>query len=103
MTKTKRLAASLIAIVLFEIPAIAQKDGVLKHPNPASRVIDEVKEILLLMDTDKDGRITKQEWMRFMAAEFDKLDAEKSGVLDPKKLMLDKGRARPARSNDLGK
>ena len=32
------------------------------------------KELLLLMDTDKTGKISKQEWMKFMEAEFDRLD-----------------------------
>jgi Ca2+-binding EF-hand superfamily protein len=46
-----------------------------------------VKQLLLLMDTDKNGKISKAEWMRFMSAEFDRLDTDKSGELDPKELM----------------
>ena len=38
------------------------------------------------MDTDKSGKISKQEFMNFMAAEFDRLDADKSGELDVKEL-----------------
>jgi EF hand domain-containing protein len=38
------------------------------------------------MDTDKNGKITKQGWMRFMEAEFDRLDKDKSGDLDAKDL-----------------
>jgi hypothetical protein len=34
------------------------------------------KSLLLLMDTDKDGRVSKQEWMSFMEAEFDRLDKD---------------------------
>jgi hypothetical protein len=30
----------------------------------------EVKQLLLLMDTDKSGKISKKEYMDFMAAEF---------------------------------
>ena len=29
----------------------------------------EVKQLLLLMDTDKSGKISKEEWMKFMEAE----------------------------------
>ncbi len=47
---------------------------------------EEVKQLLLLMDTDKNGKISKEEFMQFMAAEFDRLDKDKSGELDPKEL-----------------
>jgi Ca2+-binding EF-hand superfamily protein len=39
------------------------------------------------MDADKNGRISRQEWMSFMEAEFNKLDKDGSGELDPKELM----------------
>jgi Ca2+-binding EF-hand superfamily protein len=49
------------------------------------------------MDTDKNGKISKQEYMEFMAAEFDRLDKDKSGELDVKELTLSKLRvSRPA-------
>ena len=38
------------------------------------------------MDTDKDGKISRKEFMNFMAAEFDRLDTDKNGELDPKEL-----------------
>lgn len=46
----------------------------------------DVKQLLLLMDTDKNGMISKEEFMRFMEAEFDRLDKDKSGELDVKEL-----------------
>jgi Ca2+-binding EF-hand superfamily protein len=42
--------------------------------------------LLLLMDTDKSGKISKQEWMTFMEAEFDRLDKDKKGELDVREL-----------------
>ena len=58
---------------------------------------DEVKQLLLLMDTDKNGKISKQEFMSFMSAEFDRLDKDKSGELDQKELEQSQIRAsRPA-------
>ena len=41
---------------------------------------------MLLIDTDKSGKISKQEWMKFMEAEFDRLDKDKKGQLDAKEL-----------------
>lgn len=46
----------------------------------------DVKQLLLLMDTNKNGKISKQEYMSFMEAEFDRLDKDKSGELDPAEL-----------------
>lgn len=42
----------------------------------------EAKKLLLLMDQDQNGMISKQEFMSFMEAEFDRLDKDKSGELD---------------------
>jgi len=62
---------------------------------------DEVKRLLLLMDTDKNGKISKQEWMKFMEAEFDRLDKSKNGELDVKEIAQSKLRA--SRSANAGK
>jgi hypothetical protein len=49
-----------------------------------------VQEVLLVMDTDKNGKISKQEWMKFMEAEFDRLDKDKTGQLSPQELAQSK-------------
>jgi EF hand len=46
----------------------------------------EVKQLLLLMDADKNGKISREEYTRFMQAEFDRLDKDKNGELDVKEL-----------------
>jgi len=38
------------------------------------------------MDKDQNGRVSKQEFMSFMEAEFDRLDKDKSGELDVQEL-----------------
>lgn len=45
------------------------------------------KKLLLLMDTDKNGKVSKQEFMSFMEAEFDRLDINHDGQLDVHELM----------------
>ena len=45
-----------------------------------------MKELQLLMDTDKNGKISKLEGMKFMGAEFDALDKDKKGETDQKEL-----------------
>lgn len=49
---------------------------------------EKAKELLLLMDADENGKISKQEWMKFMEAEFDRLDRNNTGQLDLKGLRL---------------
>jgi hypothetical protein len=46
----------------------------------------EVKKLLPLMDTDSDGKVSKQVFMSFMEAEFDRLDKKKEGKPDVKEL-----------------
>jgi hypothetical protein len=46
----------------------------------------DTKQLLLLMNQDKDGKVSRQEFMSFMEAEFDRLDKKKEGKLDVKAL-----------------
>ena|SRR5271165_4006282 len=46
----------------------------------------EAKKMLLLMDKDNNGKVSKQEFMNFMQAEFDRLDVNKDGQLDVNEL-----------------
>ena len=89
--KSTGLAAMWIVCALFTVVemvacgAFAQK----APPRAQDKIAlgeSEVKQLLLLMDTDKNGKVSKQEWMKFMEAEFDRLDKDKSGELDPKEV-----------------
>jgi hypothetical protein len=82
-------------------PLVVHAQKVDKSVNKQQRTLalgeDEVKQLLLLMDADKNGKISKQEFMNFMSAEFDRLDKDKSGELDQKELEQSQIRAsRPA-------
>ena len=93
MTK-KRLIAMAIA-ALFATAANAG-NGVTPEPTPVPAAAGQgksaaagdaaTKQLLLLMDTDKDGMVSKQEFMAYMDAEFDRLDQNKDGKLDVKEL-----------------
>lgn len=98
MKKWKLVCAVCALLALFGTVAAQKVD---KSVNKTERSIalgeDEVKQLLLLMDTDKSGKISRQEYMNFMAAEFDRLDTDKSGELDVKELTKSQFRAsRPA-------
>jgi hypothetical protein len=92
MKRRRNALASLAAagffavIAIVETAAFAQKSSVPKKQNGPQLNADEVRQLMVLMDTNKDGKISKQEWMTFMAAEFDRLDKDHSGDLDAKDL-----------------
>jgi hypothetical protein len=102
MIKRQRILTAVLATATMFFggaivgTAIAQK----ATPKAQDRAVlgeDEVKQLLLLMDTDKSGKISRQEFMAFMQAEFDRLDKDKSGELDVKELAQSQLRSsRPA-------
>ncbi len=80
------IAAIVVSVAIWAMlgTAVAQKASVPKTQDKLALGEAEVKQLLLLMDTDKNGKISKQEWMKFMEAEFDRLDKDKTGELNAK-------------------
>jgi len=94
--------ASVIAVGSLVENALAQeKQNVPKAQDKIALSADEVKQLVLMMDTDKSGKISKKEFIDFMSAEFDRLDKDKSGELDVKELAQSQFRPSPRAS--LGK
>ncbi|HMD20287.1 MAG TPA: hypothetical protein VKH40_08185 [Alloacidobacterium sp.] len=87
--------ATLFAIGGTAGVSFAQKDSAPKPHDKLALGENQVAELLLLMETNKDGKITKQEWMKFMEAEFDRLDRQKSGSIDTKEVTQSKLRVSP--------
>jgi hypothetical protein len=61
----------------------------------AKDAADAARQLLLAMDVDKTGKISREEWMKFMEAEFDRLDTKHTGELDLKELTRSRVRVRP--------
>jgi hypothetical protein len=80
---------------------VAQKASTPKPQDKVALGEDEVKQLLLLIDAEKKGKISKQEWMKFMEAEFDRLDKSKNGELDVKELT--QSRLRVSHFTSVGK
>jgi hypothetical protein len=76
-------------------PGVAQKAAAPKPQDKLALGEEEVKQLMLLIDTEKKGKISKQEWMKFMEAEFDRLDKSKNGELDLQELTQSKLRVSP--------
>jgi EF hand len=78
-------------IALMGVSGLVALADVTPKPRDKFALANEnVKELLLLLDTDQSGRISKREWMNFMEAEFNKLDKDGNGELDPKELLQSK-------------
>ncbi len=88
MTRRNVLAALMALAAVMSGESRAQTTTASpKSPNTGAMAEANVKQLLLLMDTDKNGKISKKEWMDFMSKEFDRLDTDHSGELDQKELM----------------
>jgi len=85
--------AVLVGIWAILGTAVAQRAAVPKSQDKLAMGEPEVKQLLLLMDTDQSGKISKEEWMKLMESEFDRLDKDKKGQLDIKELEQSKLRA----------
>jgi hypothetical protein len=100
LRRTNIVLAIAMLVQTWAIPGSAPaqkqavpKPAVLQPQDKLSLGQKEVTQLLLLMDTDKNGRVSKQEFMKFMEAEFDRLDKNKTGDLDVGELTQSKLRA----------
>jgi hypothetical protein len=66
--------------------AAAQKASVPKPQNNLAIGENGVKQLLPLMNADTKGMVSKQEFMKFMEGEFERLDKSKKGELNVKEL-----------------
>jgi len=85
MQKPLKTAFSLVVVLVacfFLLPAAAQKASYSKPHDNLTIAEPLVRELLPLMTTDPHGKLSKQDYMRFMEAEFNHLDTGKSGQLD---------------------
>jgi hypothetical protein len=91
LMQKNRLWIIVIIAVLLVIgttfgTASAQKASVPKPQNKLTIGEDTVKQLLPLMNADTKGMVSKQEYMKFMEAEFERLDKNKKGELNVKEL-----------------
>ena len=90
------LVAALLALVTTRKSAFAQDTASVPKPQDYVALGEpDARRLLLLIGPNKDGKITKQAWMKFMSAEFDRLDNDKSGSLDVKELAVSRLQATP--------
>ena len=98
---TTVIAGLFVAGVLIR-PSVAAQDtdqSLARKEKNLAIGENEAKRLLLLMDKDQNGKVSKQEFMSFMEAEFERLDKNKDGELDVKELTQSKIRLGSVHSN----
>ena len=100
MTRSNLPIAMLLVTILGV--GFAQKN-VPRQPDRHVMAIEKIKQLLLVMETDKRGKISKQQWMAFMENEFDRLDVEKKGELDQTSIRQSMAYVKQARFADSGR
>jgi Ca2+-binding EF-hand superfamily protein len=86
VTRRKMLTALMSATTAAAGTIIVRKVSAADPQDKLTLADGNVRELLLLMDADHNGKISKHEWMSFMEAEFNKLDKDGNGELDAKEL-----------------
>jgi hypothetical protein len=87
----KNILCLLFAVTIAPgvVPGTAVAQTKASVPKPQDKFLiaeSEFKQLLLLMDVNKNGKISKAEYMRFMEAAFDRFDKNHNGELDPKEV-----------------
>jgi hypothetical protein len=82
MSKATKIAFITVSLIsgLASAPAFALSERAVQQGTR------ETRQLLRLMDTDQNGEVSKAEFMRFMEAEFDRLDVDHSGALSVREL-----------------
>jgi EF hand len=95
MPKPKNIMCLLFAVLIAPgvVPRTAVAQTKASVPKPQDKLViaeNEFKQLLLLMDANKNGKISKEEYMRFMEAAFDRFDKNHNGELDVKEVTQSK-------------
>jgi len=85
---TLKIAAILVSAagILSAYTAVADEPAAAEPAKNLKGGLSLTAQLLQLMDTDKNGMVSKAEFLHFMEQEFDLADKNKDGELDPKEL-----------------
>jgi hypothetical protein len=110
MWKLKYLVSAALVIAMltscWPVPEAVVAQSKANVPKPQNTLVvgeEAVQQLLLLMEPDKYGKISKQAWMRFMGDEFDRLDKDKKGELDAQQVRRSHLLMKHASAQDVGK
>lgn len=86
--RVRRIVSVTVLVAALTVlgTAAAQKASAPKSQDRLSIGEQNVRQLLLLMNTDTNGMVSKEEYMRFMEAEFHRLDRANRGQLNAREL-----------------
>jgi hypothetical protein len=98
MIKKQKIGLGILAVAALLGGGITVSNAVAREAtrppeDPVAIGTEAATQLVILMDQDKNDRVSKEEFMNFMAAEFDRLDKDKSGELDVQELRQSQLRA----------
>ena len=91
-SRTRIIMFVIVVIAVLFVTEAVLRTAVAEQasaPTPQDNLVlgeAEVKKLLPLMHADSDGKVSRQDFMSFMEAEFNRLDKKKDGKLDVKEL-----------------
>jgi Ca2+-binding EF-hand superfamily protein len=87
-SKVKLIVSGAVLLVTITVlgTAAAQKSSVPRAQDRLSLGEENVRQLLPLMDTDKNGMVSEQSYMKFMQAEFHRLDKKHQGELNAREM-----------------
>jgi hypothetical protein len=91
MTKTLRMFAAIAALGLGAMSALpAGAQGT--FPSAAQEFSSNfwTERMMHAMDTNKDGMVSRQEFMTYMGTQFDTMDTSRKGMLTSQQFMDEK-------------
>jgi Ca2+-binding EF-hand superfamily protein len=74
--------ASKIMVILPVLALMATAAVTQDRKSPLEKADPATMQLLRLMDKNENGKISRDEFMSFMSAEFDRLDVNHDGQLD---------------------
>jgi hypothetical protein len=81
------MTRNLIALVGMSLVVGSVSTGaVAQSRRTATAATRDVQELIRMMDADRNGSVSKDEFMNYMSQTFDRLDVNKSGTLEPNEL-----------------
>jgi Ca2+-binding EF-hand superfamily protein len=81
------MTRNLIALVgISLVVGSVSTDAVAQSRRTAAAATRDVQQLIRMMDADRNGVVSKEEFMNYMSQTFDRLDVNRSGTLEPNEL-----------------
>lgn len=80
---SKSFPTVLFAVLMVSVFSVPRNAAAQNATSAEKKGQADTVKLLQLMDKDRNGKVSRAEFLKFMNAEFDLLDVNKDGQLDP--------------------